>query len=140
MPTSAALSFSPRIRFEITAQTVAERFSAQYGDEPSCINPRGNAGWQMLVYVRNRPGLNTVTTSVSGVRQMMRELRAGRAIGLLPDHVPPEGQGVGTFLAAPPTALATPVANWHNNRVRRCWSSGASACPPRVVLCRTASL
>ena len=81
--------------FEITAQTVAERFSAQYGDL-TVMYKHARQRWMadMLVYVRNRPGLNTVTTSVSGVRQMMRELRAGRAIGLLPDHVPPEGQGV----------------------------------------------
>jgi KDO2-lipid IV(A) lauroyltransferase len=35
-----------------------------------------------------------VPTTLSGVRQMVRELRRGQAVGLLPDHVPPEGQGV----------------------------------------------
>ena len=65
--------------FEITAQTVAERFSAQYGDLTVMYKP-ARQRWMadMLVYVRNRPGLNTVTTSVSGVRQMLRALRAGR--------------------------------------------------------------
>ena len=81
--------------FEITAQMVAERFHAQYGDLTVMYRPP-NQGWmaEMMTYVRNRPGLRTVPTTLAGVRQMVRELRQGRAVGLLPDHVPPQGQGV----------------------------------------------
>ena len=32
--------------------------------------------------------------TLAGVRQMMRALRRGEAVGLLPDQVPPEGMGV----------------------------------------------
>jgi KDO2-lipid IV(A) lauroyltransferase len=43
---------------------------------------------------RSRPGLLAVPTNLTGVRQMVKALRAGQAVGLLPDQVPPEGQGV----------------------------------------------
>jgi Kdo2-lipid IVA lauroyltransferase/acyltransferase len=32
--------------------------------------------------------------SVTGVRQIIRELRSGHCVGILPDQVPPDGQGV----------------------------------------------
>jgi KDO2-lipid IV(A) lauroyltransferase len=43
---------------------------------------------------RRREGLETAPTTLAGVRQLIRALRAGRAVGLLPDQVPPEGLGV----------------------------------------------
>lgn len=81
--------------FEITAQMVAERFHAQYGDLTVMYRPP-RQGWmsEMMKHVRNRPGLRTVPTTLAGVRQMVRELRQGHAVGLLPDHVPPQGQGL----------------------------------------------
>ena len=42
---------------------------------------------------RARPGLDPVPTNMAGVRQMIKALRAGRAVGLLPDQVPPLGMG-----------------------------------------------
>jgi len=35
-----------------------------------------------------------VPTTLAGVRQMIKALRRGEAVGLLPDQVPPDGQGV----------------------------------------------
>ena len=43
---------------------------------------------------RERPGLATAPAQLSGVRQMIRALRKGEVVGLLPDQVPPEGLGV----------------------------------------------
>jgi KDO2-lipid IV(A) lauroyltransferase len=43
---------------------------------------------------RHRPGLLTAPASLAGVRQMLRALRAGQTVGLLPDQVPPDGMGV----------------------------------------------
>jgi len=43
---------------------------------------------------RARPGLATAPATLAGVRQMIRALRRGEAVGLLPDQVPPEGMGV----------------------------------------------
>ena len=49
---------------------------------------------QVLATARQREGLETASTTLTGVRQMIRALRAGQAVGLLPDQVPPEGQGL----------------------------------------------
>lgn len=43
---------------------------------------------------RARPGMATAPATLAGVRQMIRALRKGEAVGLLPDQVPPEGMGV----------------------------------------------
>jgi KDO2-lipid IV(A) lauroyltransferase len=43
---------------------------------------------------RQRPNMPTAPANLAGVRQMLRALRRNEAVGLLPDQVPPEGQGV----------------------------------------------
>ena len=43
---------------------------------------------------RARPGVTTAPATLAGVRQMIRALRRGEMVGLLPDQVPPEGMGV----------------------------------------------
>jgi KDO2-lipid IV(A) lauroyltransferase len=42
---------------------------------------------------RSRPGLATAPATLAGVRQLLRALKRGEAVGLLPDQVPPQGQG-----------------------------------------------
>ncbi len=48
----------------------------------------------MLEQARQRPGLATAPTTLAGVKQMLKALTAGQAIGLLPDQVPPLGMGM----------------------------------------------
>ena len=81
--------------FEITAQAMAERFHRQYGDLTVLYRPASQP-WlaEMMETVRERPGLRSVPTNLSGIRQMIKALRHNEAVGLLPDHVPPPGQGV----------------------------------------------
>ena len=80
--------------FEITAQALAERFGAQHGALTVLYRPaRAPGRAQVMENARNRPGLEAVPTTLAGVRQMIKALRAGRAVGLLPDQVPPEGMG-----------------------------------------------
>ena len=80
--------------FEITAQALAERFGAQHGALTVLYRPAREPGLaQVMENARNRPGLEAVPTTLAGVRQMIKALRAGRAVGLLPDQVPPEGMG-----------------------------------------------
>ena len=43
---------------------------------------------------RHRPGLATAPAALAGVRQMIRALRRGEIVGVLPDQVPPDGMGV----------------------------------------------
>ena len=38
--------------------------------------------------------MQAVPTTLAGVRQMIKALRRGEAVGLLPDQVPPLGQGI----------------------------------------------
>ena len=80
--------------FEVTAQAYAERFGAQ---APITVlyRPARKAWMREIVELsRARSGLATAPANLAGVRQMIRALRRGEAVGLLPDQVPPEGLGV----------------------------------------------
>ena len=81
--------------FEITAQALAQRFSPRHGPLTVLYRPARQAwlrGW--MERARQKPGLEAVPTNLAGVRQMLKALRQGRAVGLLPDQVPPDGQGI----------------------------------------------
>ena len=81
--------------FEICAQAYAERFAG--GGQPITVlfRPAKQAWLRRVVDgSRGRAGLFTAPATLGGVRQMIRALRQGHTIGLLPDQVPPEGMGV----------------------------------------------
>lgn len=81
--------------FEIMAQAYAERYGQ--GEQPMTVlyRPARKAWLRDLVdRSRTRPGLDAAPASLSGVRQMIRALRRGETVGLLPDQVPPDGLGV----------------------------------------------
>ena len=80
--------------FEVSAQAYAERFGAQ---QPITVlyRPARQAWLRALEETaRARPRLATAPATLAGVRLMMRALRRGETVGLLPDQVPPEGMGV----------------------------------------------
>ncbi len=80
--------------FEVCAQAIAERFGHI---EPITVlyRPARQAWLQELVRTsRERPDLFAAPATLAGVRQMIRALRQGQMVGLLPDQVPPEGMGV----------------------------------------------
>ncbi|MGE8319644.1 MAG: lysophospholipid acyltransferase family protein [Comamonas sp.] len=81
--------------FEMSVQAAAQRWAAAHGDITVLYRP-ARQGWlaQILETARNRPGVQAVPTTLSGVRQMIKALRQGAAVGLLPDQVPPNGLGV----------------------------------------------
>jgi KDO2-lipid IV(A) lauroyltransferase len=77
--------------FEVTAQAYAER----YGRITVLYRPARKAWLRELVATsRTRANMQAVPTTLAGVRQMLRALRTGEAVGLLPDQVPPHGLGV----------------------------------------------
>jgi KDO2-lipid IV(A) lauroyltransferase len=77
--------------FEVSAQAVA----ARYGHITVLYRPARKAWLRPLVDgARARPGLATAPTTLAGVKQMLKALKAGQAVGLLPDQVPPQGLGV----------------------------------------------
>ncbi|MBA2673649.1 lysophospholipid acyltransferase family protein [Ramlibacter sp.] len=76
--------------FEVTAQGYAARF----GTITVLYRPARKPWLRELVdTARARTRLETAPTTLAGVRQMLRTLRAGGAVGLLPDQVPPQGLG-----------------------------------------------
>jgi Kdo2-lipid IVA lauroyltransferase/acyltransferase len=81
--------------FEVTAQAIAQVFAAQFGPITVLYRPARKPLLRKLMdESRARPGVSTAPATLSGVRQMMRALRRGEVVGLLPDQVPPEGMGV----------------------------------------------
>lgn len=80
--------------FEITAQGLAARYGPDYGPITVLYRPARQAALAPVIETaRRREGLETAPTTLAGVRQMIKALRAGRAVGLLPDQVPPDGMG-----------------------------------------------
>jgi len=80
--------------FDVAAQAYGDRFGQR---QPMTVlyRPAKQAFLRELEgRARARPGLRTAPASLAGVRQLIRALRAGQTVGLLPDQVPPEGQGV----------------------------------------------
>ena len=81
--------------FEITAQAIAQRFAATHGPITVLYRPARKAALRDLMdSTRARAGVATAPATLAGVRQLMRALRRGEAVGLLPDQVPPDGMGV----------------------------------------------
>ncbi|GAC1601171.1 MAG: lysophospholipid acyltransferase family protein [Ramlibacter sp.] len=77
--------------FEATAQG----YAANHGEITVLYRPARKAWLRALVDTsRRRTRLATAPTTLAGVKQMLKALRAGEAVGLLPDQVPPMGQGV----------------------------------------------
>lgn len=90
--------------FEVAAQAYAEQFGAR---QPITVLYRpARQPWlrDLEAVARERPGLGTAPTTLAGVRQLLRALRQGQTVGLLPDQVPPKGQGIwAPFSGSPPT-------------------------------------
>ena len=81
--------------FEVTAQACAQSFAAEFGPITVLFRPARKPWLRSLMDgARARPGVATAPATLAGVRQMIRALRRGEAVGLLPDQVPPDGMGV----------------------------------------------
>jgi KDO2-lipid IV(A) lauroyltransferase len=84
--------------FDITAQYIATRVPITVLFRPpkqARLRPVMEAG-------RTREGMRSAPADLLGVRALMRALKRGEAIGLLPDQVPGQGEGVwGTFFGRP---------------------------------------
>ena len=83
--------------FEATAQAYAGRYGQQGHPMTVLFRPPRKA-WlhELVASARARPGLHTAPTTLGGVKQMIKALRQGDCVGLLPDQVPPLGQGIWT--------------------------------------------
>ena len=93
--------------FEVTAQG----YAARYGTITVLYRP-ARQPWLRAVLERSRarPGLATAPTTLAGVKQMLKALRAGEAVGLLPDQTPPEGMGLWSpFFGSPAYTMTLSV-------------------------------
>ena len=81
--------------FELSVQAVSQRWSPVHGPITILYRP-ARQRWlaEVMRSARNRPGIAAVPTTLQGVRQMLKALRRGEAVGLLPDQVPPQGLGL----------------------------------------------
>ena len=81
--------------FEVTAQAYAARYGQQ-GQPMTVLFRPPRQPWlaPLVISSRARPGLLTAPTTLAGVKQMIKALKQGQCVGLLPDQVPPQGQGV----------------------------------------------
>jgi KDO2-lipid IV(A) lauroyltransferase len=81
--------------FEITGQAYAQEFGQTQQPVTALFRPSRQAWLRTLVSsARQRPGLHTAPTTLAGVKQMIKALKRGEAVGLLPDQVPPQGMGL----------------------------------------------
>lgn len=80
--------------FEVSAQAYAERFGATQPITVLYRPARKRALRELEETARARPALATAPATLAGVRQMLRALKRGETVGLLPDQVPPDGMGV----------------------------------------------
>jgi KDO2-lipid IV(A) lauroyltransferase len=97
------LLYTPHMgSFEMAARVYGERFGAR---KPVTVLYRpARQPWlaRLQTTSREHPGMKAAPAGLAGVRQLIRALRKGESVGLLPDQVPPEGQGVWVpFFGAP---------------------------------------
>lgn len=81
--------------WEMACQALAERYGRTRQEMVALYRPARKAWLAPLVaQSRNRAGVRAVPTTTSGVRSLVKTLRAGSFTLILPDQVPPDGQGV----------------------------------------------
>lgn len=95
--------------FEVTAQYVAHYTELTVMYRP----PRKAAFKPLLENARARPHLNLAPANLSGVRMLLKALKRGEPIGVLPDQVPQTGEGVWADFFGEPAYTITLPAKMH---------------------------
>jgi len=96
--------------FEITAQAYAARYGHTH-PMTALYRPARQVWLAALEAIaRDRPGLRTAPTTLGGVKQMLKALKRGECVGLLPDQVPPLQQGVWASFFGKPAYTMTLAA------------------------------
>ena len=84
-PHLGSFELAPRVVSEITPLTVMYR------------PPKREDLNELLVYFRDFQNVSMVKTNYSGVKSLIKFLKSGNCIGILPDQVPDRGAGKWTF-------------------------------------------
>lgn len=91
--------------FEVTARWYAGRAPITVLFKP----PKRSALSRVLDAARETSGLQAAPASLAGLRALLRALKRGEAVGLLPDQVPTDGQGRWVpFFGAPAFTMTLP--------------------------------
>lgn len=97
--------------WEVAGQAIASACNARGQVMTVMYKPAKKASLDAIVRsARQRPGMATVPADLSGVRQTLRALKEGGAIGLLPDQVPVAGMGVWSQVFGQPAYTMTLAA------------------------------
>ncbi|MDB5839707.1 MAG: Lipid biosynthesis lauroyl acyltransferase [Herminiimonas sp.] len=95
--------------FEIIAQAIAARTPLAALYRP----PRKAALKPLMEQARARNNLSLAPANLAGVRTLLKTLRKGMAVGLLPDQVPQQGEGVWADFFGKPAYTMTLPAKLH---------------------------
>jgi KDO2-lipid IV(A) lauroyltransferase len=92
--------------FEMAARRFAREFPLTVLYRPA----RKQEIEHLVQSFRSAEGVRPVPANGQGVRELMRALRRGEAVGLLPDQVPSEGEGlVADFFGRPAYTMTLPI-------------------------------
>lgn len=81
--------------FEVAGQAYAREFGIKGHPITVLFRPsRKKSISDIVASSRDRPGMKMAPATLAGVKQLIKALRAGECVGILPDQVPPLGQGV----------------------------------------------
>lgn len=91
--------------FEVSAQV-----AAQWGPITVLYRPPHKTWLNALAGARLRDNLRAAPASVAGMRPLLRALRNGEAVGMLPDQAPSAGEGVwAPFFGRPAYTMTLPA-------------------------------
>ena len=96
--------------FEITAQVIAAKMPVVALYRP----PRKAALKPLIEGARARHNLSLAPANLSGVRILLKTLKRGELVGLLPDQVPQNGEGVWADFFGKPAYTMTLPAKLHS--------------------------
>ena len=117
--------------WEVAGQAIATACNAHGKVMTVMYRPAKQAQLDEIIQAsRKRPGMETVPADVSGVRQTLRVLKSGGAIGLLPDQVPLNGMGVWANVFGKPAYTMTLAAKL----------AQSNECPVVMVWCERLEL
>ncbi len=96
--------------FEIIAQSIAKRTPLTVLYRP----PRKKALQPLMEGARSRDSLFLAPANLTGVRQMLKALKKGAPVGLLPDQVPQQGEGIWANFFGRPAYTMTLSSKLHS--------------------------
>jgi Kdo2-lipid IVA lauroyltransferase/acyltransferase len=112
--------------WEVVGQSIAEATLKATGERMTVMYRPARQAWldDIIRASRERPSMQTVPANLTGVRQILRVLKNGQTIGVLPDQVPPMGQGIWSPVFgqdAYTMTLAAKMAQSTNALALLCW-------------------